>query len=96
MSPRLAPRPVSIVERKVARIRTVVSSAGLDVDIEVDGGIGPDTIGGGGGGGGAGAATAGANVLVAGRAFYRVPDGLGHAVADLRPGAETARAAVAS
>ncbi|HXH58707.1 hypothetical protein [Iamia sp.] len=93
MSPRLAPRPASIVERKVVRIRTVVSSAGLDVDIEVDGGIGPDTIGGGGGGG---AAKAGANVLVAGRALQRDPDGLGHAVADLRPGAETARAAVAS
>jgi ribulose-phosphate 3-epimerase len=53
-----------------------------DGDIEVDGGIGPDTI--------AGAATAGANWLVAGSALYRDPDGLEHAVKDLRARAEAA------
>jgi ribulose-phosphate 3-epimerase len=51
-------------------------------DIEVDGGIGPDTI--------AGAAAAGANWLVAGSALYRDPDGLEHAVKDLRARAEAA------
>lgn len=53
-----------------------------DGDIEVDGGIGPDTI--------AGAAAAGANWLVAGSALYRDLDGLEHAVKDLRALAETA------
>ncbi len=46
------------------------------MDIEVDGGIGPATIG--------GAAAAGANVLVAGSALYKDPEGLEHAVTELR------------
>jgi ribulose-phosphate 3-epimerase len=56
-----------------------------DVDVEVDGGVGPRTI--------AGAAAAGANVLVAGSALFRDPDGLEHAVRDLRDRAEAARRA---
>ena len=49
----------------------MIEAAGLadDVDVEVDGGIGPATV--------AGAAAAGANVLVAGSALYRDPEGLG-------------------
>ena len=64
--------------------RAMIAAAGLTdrVDIEVDGGIGPDTIG--------PAAAAGANILVAGSALYRDPEGLGHAVADLRARAEAA------
>jgi ribulose-phosphate 3-epimerase len=54
------------------------------VDVEVDGGIGPTTI--------AAAASAGANVLVAGSALYRDPEGLGHAVALLRAAATAAYA----
>ena len=50
--------------------------------LEVDGGIGPSTI--------AGAAAAGANVLIAGSALYRDPDGLEHAVSDLRARATAA------
>ena len=46
------------------------------------GGIGPETIG--------GAASAGANFLVAGSALYRDPEGLAHAVADLRARATAA------
>ena len=38
----------------------------------------------------AGAAAAGANVLVSGSALYRDPEGLDHAVADLRARAESA------
>ena len=57
-------------------------AARYDGDIEVDGGIRPDTI--------AGAAAAGANWLVAGSALYRDPDGLEHAVKDLRARAEAA------
>jgi len=78
---------IGTMEPKVAEIRALVTAGGLDVDIEVDGGIGPDTI--------AGAAAAGANVLVAGSALYRDPEGLGHAVADLRARAEAARAGAA-
>jgi len=64
----------------------MIDTAGLSesVDLEVDGGIGPDTI--------AGATAAGANVLIAGSALYRDPDGLKHAVADLRARATAARA----
>jgi ribulose-phosphate 3-epimerase len=53
-----------------------------EVDVEVDGGIGPDTI--------AAAAAAGANVFVAGSALYRDPFGLEHAVNDLRARASAA------
>jgi ribulose-phosphate 3-epimerase len=73
------------MEAKIADVRRMLDEAGLSdtVDVEVDGGIGPTTI--------AGAAAAGANVLVAGNALYRDPDGLGHAVAALREAAEAAR-----
>lgn len=66
------------MEPKIAEVRRMIDEAGLadSVDLEVDGGIGPSTI--------AGAAAAGANVLVAGSALYRDPDGLGHAVDELR------------
>ena len=72
------------MEPKIAEVRRMVTAAGLDddVDVEVDGGIGPATI--------AGAAAAGANVLVAGSALYKDPDGLEHAVRDLRDRATVA------
>jgi ribulose-phosphate 3-epimerase len=73
---------LSTMEGKVREVRTMLDAAGRgDVDVEVDGGIGPDTI--------AGAVAAGANVLVAGSALYRDKLGLAHAVADLRSRAET-------
>ncbi len=74
------------MEPKISEIRHMLDDAGLSdtVDVEVDGGIGPATI--------AGAAAAGANVLVAGSALYRDPEGLGHAVAELRAAAEAAAA----
>jgi len=61
---------------KVAALRSHIVDAGLDIDIEVDGGINPDTI--------ASAHGAGANILVAGSALYRDPAGLEHAVSELR------------
>jgi ribulose-phosphate 3-epimerase len=73
---------IATMEPKIAELRRLVLDSGADVDIEVDGGIGPGTI--------AGAAAAGANVLVAGSALYRDPEGLAHAVADLRSRAEAA------
>ncbi len=75
------------MEPKIAEVRAMIDRAGLTdaVELEVDGGIGPSTI--------AGAASAGANVLVAGSALYKDPEGLEHAVSDLRARAEAARSA---
>jgi ribulose-phosphate 3-epimerase len=67
---------IATMEPKIARIRRMILDGGHDCDIEVDGGIGPATV--------AGAAGAGANVLVAGSSLYRDPQGLDHAVAELR------------
>ena len=76
---------IATMEPKIAEVRRMVDAAGLTdaVDVEVDGGIGPSTV--------AAAAAAGANVLVAGSALYKDPEGLEHAVRDLR---ERAAAAV--
>ena len=76
---------IPTMESKLVELRRMIDDAGRgdDVHLEVDGGIGPTTI--------AGAAAAGANVLVAGSARYRDPEGLSHAVSDLRARAETAR-----
>ncbi|QXC62760.1 ribulose-phosphate 3-epimerase [Aquihabitans sp. G128] len=79
---------IATMEPKVRELRELVVRRGLPVDIEVDGGIGPDTIG--------GATSAGANVLVAGSALYRDPEGLEHAVSDLRARAEAAQAGAAT
>ena len=77
---------IASMEAKIAEVRSMIDAAGLgeSVELGVDGGIGPDTI--------AGATAAGANVLIAGSALYRDPDGLEHAVADLRARATAARA----
>jgi ribulose-phosphate 3-epimerase len=74
---------IATMEPKVAEVKALVE--GYDCDVEVDGGIGPATV--------AGAAAAGANVLVAGSALFKDPQGLKHAVADLRERAEAARTA---
>jgi ribulose-phosphate 3-epimerase len=74
---------IATMEPKIAAVRQMVLEAGLDVDVEVDGGIGPSTI--------AAATAAGANVLVAGSALYRDPQGLAHAVSELRTLAEATR-----
>ena len=63
------------VLEKIERTREVIDSRGLDVDIEIDGGIGPETIG--------RARQAGVDVFVAGSAIFRQPDPAG-AVAALR------------
>ncbi len=74
---------IATMEPKIAALRRLVLDGGHDVDIEVDGGIGPSTI--------QGAAASGANVLVAGSALYRDADGLAHAVTELRDLAEATR-----
>jgi ribulose-phosphate 3-epimerase len=74
---------ISTMEPKIVEIRRMIDDSGQEIDLEVDGGIGPSTV--------AGAVAAGANVLVAGSALYRDPEGLQHAVSDLRSRAESAR-----
>lgn len=73
---------IQTMEPKIARIRRMIAEGGHDCDLEVDGGISPTTV--------AGATRAGANVLVAGSALYRDPQGLEHAVSELRSLAEAA------
>ena len=51
---------------KIADLRAKVTAAGLDTDIEVDGGIGPDNVD--------GILAAGANVIVAGSAVFKAAD----------------------
>ena len=70
-------------EPKVADLRRMITERGLDVDIEVDGGIAPGTIG--------SITAAGANVFVAGNAVFKAPGGLASAIADLRSRAEAAQ-----
>lgn len=76
---------ISSMEPKIAEVASWIRASGRQIDLEVDGGIGPATI--------AGAAAAGANVLVAGSALYRDPNGLAHAVEDLRLRAQSGRSA---
>ncbi len=73
---------IATMAGKIRDVRALADAGGHDVDIEVDGGIGPTTV--------AHAAAAGANVLVAGTALFRDPEGLSHAVADLRARADAA------
>jgi ribulose-phosphate 3-epimerase len=76
---------IKTMEPKIAEMRALLDARGLSdtVELEVDGGIGPTTIG--------GAVAAGANVLIAGSALYRDPQGLEHAVTELRQLATAAR-----
>lgn len=69
------------MEPKVARVRQLVERSGRDIDIEVDGGIGPATIG--------GAANAGANVFVSGSSIAASGD-RATAISELRDLARSA------
>jgi ribulose-phosphate 3-epimerase len=75
---------IEAVVPKIRALRDEITRRGLDVDIEVDGGIAPDTapivVG------------AGANVLVAGSAVFATPGkNYPAAIAELRRSAESAR-----
>jgi len=76
---------IASMEPKIAELRALIERRGLAdrVNIEVDGGIGPNTI--------EGAVAAGANVLIAGTALFRYSEGLEFAVSDLRAKALAAR-----
>jgi ribulose-phosphate 3-epimerase len=75
-------RYLASMEPKITAARRLVDASRLDIEIEVDGGIGPDTI--------AGAAAAGADVFVSGSALWAYPT-LRAGVDDLRARAITAR-----
>ncbi|MBN2471461.1 MAG: ribulose-phosphate 3-epimerase [Anaerolineae bacterium] len=68
---------------KIREVRRQVSARGLPVDIQVDGGIAPDTVG--------QVVQAGANVLVAGNAIFGAPEGVAAAIRALREGAQRAQ-----
>jgi ribulose-phosphate 3-epimerase len=57
---------ISEVIPKIERLRRMIDKRGLDIDIEVDGGIGPDNI--------SEVSSAGANVFVAGSAIFYSED----------------------
>jgi ribulose-phosphate 3-epimerase len=61
---------------KITRLRRLLDERGLHCDIEVDGGINPETA--------PLAVQAGANLLVAGSAVYGTPDGVASAIRRLR------------
>jgi ribulose-phosphate 3-epimerase len=81
---------LATMEPKIRRLREVIVERGLDVDIETDGGIAPDTV--------AGAAAAGANVLVAGSAVFQGGTREAYAtnIAAIRSAAEAARSKAAA
>jgi len=74
---------IRTMEPKIRELAALIAAGGHDCDIEVDGGIGPETV--------AGAVAAGANVLVSGSAIFADPGGLTAGVAELRARAESAR-----
>jgi ribulose-phosphate 3-epimerase len=73
------------MERKITEVRRMIDERGFAerIDLEVDGGISRTSI--------TGATAAGANVLIAGSALYKDPEGLEHAVTELRELANAAR-----
>lgn len=68
---------------KITKLRRMLDERGLDVDIEVDGGIGPANVG--------EVCAAGANVIVAGSAVYGTKD-YAATIAEMRSRGEAARA----
>lgn len=70
------------LEDKVTEVAAMLED--YDCSVEVDGGIGPSTV--------ADVVSAGADRLVSGSALFRDPEGLEHAVSDLRARAEAAQA----
>ncbi|NIJ12986.1 ribulose-phosphate 3-epimerase [Saccharomonospora amisosensis] len=67
---------LSTMESKIAEARALIDRAGRPIELEVDGGIGPDSI--------AGAARAGATTFCIGSALYRRPNAMSEELARLR------------
>lgn len=70
------------MEPKISRVREMIAATGRPIAVEIDGGVGNETV--------AGAVRAGARSLVAGSALFEDPDGIGHAVDELRGRAHAA------
>lgn len=70
---------IPAVEPKVAQLRRMIDDAGLDIELEVDGGITAETI--------PGASAAGAGVFISGSWMYAHPGGKAAAVEELRTAA---------
>ena len=68
-------RYIAAMEPKIRALRDAITTRGLAVDIEVDGGIAPATV--------AQVAAAGANVYVAGNAVFRDPRGYAAPIGEL-------------
>jgi ribulose-phosphate 3-epimerase len=67
---------------KIEQLRNMIEKRGLNVDIQVDGGVNPDTAG--------SVVSAGANVLVAGSAVFRQPS-YKDAISNIRAAAQAGR-----
>ena len=67
---------ITTMEPKIAEAAALLRNADHYVELEVDGGIGPETI--------EGAVKAGARALIAGSALFKYPEGLEFGVSDLR------------
>jgi ribulose-phosphate 3-epimerase len=74
---------LATMEPKIAAARELIASSGYPIALEVDGGIGPETVG--------GAAAAGADVFVSGSALWKY-DSFAEGIADLRARAREAAA----
>ena len=72
-------RYIASMESKIAAVRQMIDAGGRPIDLEVDGGIAPATVG--------AAVAAGANVLVAGSAVFGHRDGPAAAISELRSSA---------
>jgi ribulose-phosphate 3-epimerase len=70
---------IGTMPRKIAAMRDMIDARGLAIELEVDGGIHPETAG--------RAVGAGARVLVAGSAVFSNPVGVRQAIQELRKGA---------
>lgn len=73
---------IATMEPKIAEAAALLRNADHYVELEVDGGISAKTV--------AGAARAGARALIAGSALYKDPEGLEHAVSEIRDRARQA------
>jgi ribulose-phosphate 3-epimerase len=75
-------RYIASVEPKIAELRRLIDDSGFDIELEVDGGITPATIG--------GAAAAGADVFISGSWLFAHPPGRAAAAEELRTAARDA------
>ncbi len=73
-------RYLASMEDKVAAIAASINTTARPIELEVDGGIAAETIG--------GARAAGARTFVSGSALYRHPDGIAVAIKEPRAGSE--------